>query len=1068
MACLNLTNGAFGNLIWSNAPTTNVGQVTVTLSGQTVTVARTGFAASINFSSGAGSPAPKYAVFGAANNVVVLTFSGAVEPFQRTVLLVDATGSTLTSHILLQVSLMNSQSLPIIASSPGNGSLLYVRTGTGSVNEITNVQIVRSDNADIVLNAFGPITLSGTDSAEITATQLTIHHPTSGSNDDTSIPRPAGLLSISPTSKAFGEAVLGASIPGLATITHSFVLTNDGDDCLTINGVPTVGAFSLTPASAALLPAILDPDETVTLDIVFAPSAVDNNIAETLTVNRSPANGSNTINCSGSARNAVASINATPSPVAFGTVPVGTLPTRTLTVSNSGEINVTVTVVAQPVAAASPFSWAGLAAAPLPVGGAAIPITITFAPIADGPVPNDSITVTPSAGTARTRTISGAGCVANATIQVPSVAPLVYGQIERGFRTVRFIEITNGGDGDLTFRARITPGANPAHAAFFGLTLPNNDITDAPATRNFSVLPTQRCGAGPVGTSVVAVAASFFADDVPGLYSANLVIDQHNDTVATASFTFPLSAEIIAPVPVDAVLVLDRSGSMADVIGVRQKSEAAVSAARLFVEMLRDNASDRAAIVRFNQTPEVVQAMLPIAGNRPAFQLAIAAGNFTPQGPTNIAGGVILGEVEQATPNPSPQTPKKAMIVLTDGMENRCFQVGGSGPWFSITGRDQSDPPDGMRRPDNTPQDSDPLPTPSSKVYAIGLGNPAQIDTAALDDLATATGARYDGVQELTASDFFLLEKYFTQIFMETAGLSQILDPFYNINPGDTHEIEFDIFAGDVNAMVVLYDEPNKRLPFFVVSPQGEVLSGASLPPGFSLRFHSTPTARFAEFFFPNKEPKRYEGKWKVVVRHDGRVCTGDLNDKEPGTVQPGFLPQKCRKSKDPVRYGVAIAAGSNLRLHAFVEPGTKYVGDTILLSGVVAEAGLPVTGASVKVTATTPFGQTFHLTLKDDGASQDGQVDDGEYAALFTKTLAAGNYQFLFDAQGIQAGKPWARQAQRTKVVLDRRRVPPHGDPKDEGGDRPPGGVDCCRKLVRQLSRTEALLRALLQDRPR
>ena len=375
-----------------------------------------------------------------------------------------------------------------------------------------------------------------------------------------------------------------------------------------------------------------------------------------------------------------------------------------------------------------------------------------------------------------------------------------------------------------------------------------------------------------------------------------------------------------------------------------------------------------------------------------------------------------------------------------------------------------------MRRPDGTPQDSDPLPTPTGiKVYAIGLGNPAQIDTAALSDLATGTGARYNGVQELTAADFFALEKYFTQIFMETASLSQILDPFYIINPGDTHEIEFDVFAGDVNAMVVLYDEPGKRLPFFVVSPKGEVLSGTSLPPGFTLRFHSTPTARFAEFFFPNKEPKRYAGKWKVVIKHDGRVCTGDLQDKEPGAVQPGFLPRKCRKSKDPVRYGIAIGAGSNLRLQAFVEPGIKYVGESILLSGDLAEAGLPVTGASVKVTATTPFGQTFNLVLKDDGASQDGQADDGEYAALFTKTLAAGNYQFLFQASGVQAGKAWGRQAQRTKVVQDRRRAPPHGDPKDDGGERPPGGGDdCCRKLVRQLSRTEALLLALLEERKR
>ena len=139
--------------------------------------------------------------------------------------------------------------------------------------------------------------------------------------------------------------------------------------------------------------------------------------------------------------------------------------------------------------------------------------------------------------------------------------------------------------------------------------------------------------------------------------------------------------------------------------------------------------------------PDVVQGILPIQGNRGVFSAAMAAGNFTPTGATNIAGGIILGKGEY-TPHPaSPPILKKAMVILTDGIENRCFQEGGAGPWYSITGRDAADNPR-MKRPDGTLQDSDPLPTPAGiKIYGIGLGKPDEIDGAALDALSTATHA---------------------------------------------------------------------------------------------------------------------------------------------------------------------------------------------------------------------------------------------------------------------------------------------------------------------------------------
>ena len=1065
MACLNLSNGQFTNLAWSNT-NFNGGNVTITRTPTSITVERVGFATALNLNGDFRS-----AVFGAGQFIALLNINSGGD---RTVYLVDATGASLTTaQVHQQIGVTSAAPLPVIAMSPGSGSLLFVWSSTGTVGEANTLSIVRSDNGDTVLYRLGPVSsLTQTPFAEITSTQLIIHNNNTFSTTPTTGPRPAGSLTVTPASQPFGQAVIGASNPALATVTRTFTLKNDGDDCLDVTGITDTAPYRLTPASRALLPIRLEPGQTRTVDVVFAPTAVGTfNLS--LTVSRTPANGATALVCQGSARLAVASIATSTSAINFLTIPYPGTAQRPLTVTNNGDLDLTISILAAPAVPAPPatpaFTWTTANLQTLAVGGT-FPITVIFTPEGDFASAQQILTVTPSLGTARSVTINGAGCVANAAIALPAIAPLDFAQIERGFRTVRFIEITNTGDGDLTFRARITAGANPAQAANFGLVLIDNDITDAPPLRTYAVLPTTRCGPGPTGPNVTQVAVGFFADGASGSYGANLVIDSHNATNfgPAQSWTFPLVAEVIDPVPVDAVLVLDKSGSMANSIGTRNKMEAARAGAGLFVQMLRDSADDRAALVGFDTAPNVVQAIVPVAGNRALLSGAITGGGFNPGGWTNLAGGVIFGR-NQFTPHPAnPPVLKKSMIVLTDGIENRCLQDGGS-QWFSITGRDANDPPEGMYRPDGTPQDSDPLPTPAGiKVYGIGLGNPGQIDGAALNALSSATGAAYQGVVQLTGRDYFLLEKYFTQIFMDSAGLAQIADPFFTINPGDRHRFEFDIFPGDVNAMVVLYDSPGKRLPFFIVSPSGEVLSGTSLPPGFAVRYRSTPTARFVDFFFPNREPDRYAGRWTVIVEHDNRVCDGPVSggakdeqgDDVGGDVGDGFTPRKCRRYHDPVDYGIAIAAGSNLRMQPYVDPAQKFIGDPIALWADIAEAGLPVTGATVKVRVETPFGATYNLTLRDDGASGDGQADDGEYGGTFGKTFAAGEYRFFFRAEGVQAGKvpiAWVREAERTKAVYDKRAPLTSDDPKATvpGG----GGDPCCpRRLLRLL---EADLRA-------
>lgn len=287
--------------------------------------------------------------------------------------------------------------------------------------------------------------------------------------------------------------------------------------------------------------------------------------------------------------------------------------------------------------------------------------------------------------------------------------------------------------------------------------------------------------------------------------------------------------------------------------------------------------------------------------------------------------------------------------------------------------------------------------------------------------------------------------KFYTQIFMDLVDTASIKDPTDTIAPGATHVIEFDVLQGDVSGIVVMYDLDGVRLPFWLETPKGEIVDATFVPPGFQMRSGFTDTSRFLDFVLPWGDPTRYAGRWKLIVRHDKRACTGPPDKKAKAL---GFLPRDCKVSRTPIDYGFAIGVGSNFRLQAYVTPALVNVGEPILMTGVPTEAGLQVKGCTVTVDVIAPNGhQWLNHVLRDDGAHDDGDANDGEYARAFTQTAIAGSYTFAFRATGFtRDGEPVMREAVRSKYVW--------------GTVRPPGGGggggtsdDCCKKLIAVLS---------------
>ena len=142
--------------------------------------------------------------------------------------------------------------------------------------------------------------------------------------------------------------------------------------------------------------------------------------------------------------------------------------------------------------------------------------------------------------------------------------------------------------------------------------------------------------------------------------------------------------------------------------------------------------------------------------------------------------------------------------------------------------------------------------------------------------------------------------------------------------------------------------------------------------------------------------------------------------------------------------------------MQPYVTPGVVHIGEPILLTAVLTEADLPVTGGSVTVKVVSPSGSSWSLSLLDDGAHDDGDANNGEYARQFTQTAEEGSYEFHFRAVGTSRdGEPVIREAVRAKYVQGR--ITPEPGPGQSGGF----DSDCCKALIELLERqTEILLK--------
>lgn len=276
-------------------------------------------------------------------------------------------------------------------------------------------------------------------------------------------------------------------------------------------------------------------------------------------------------------------------------------------------------------------------------------------------------------------------------------------------------------------------------------------------TSGFSLLSASVTSPPPDGFEAndVLVWVLFAAGNAPDTASGTLTV---NVPETGDAFVVPIEANVIAKPTVASSLVLDSSGSMSLPSGVANKTRMQVlhDAAPLFVHLL-DN-DDGIGIVAFDTDAherEPVQTTGGMIGGAGRTDALTAIGNHT----TNPAGLTAIGDgIERAATQLAAVASvydESATVVFTDGHETAEKTI--SQVASSI----------------------------SSRVYAVGLGTPDQLNPGALSAIANATGGYVLLTGNPGPDDTILLQKYFAQVIAGVTNNAIVVDPKGFVQVGD-------------------------------------------------------------------------------------------------------------------------------------------------------------------------------------------------------------------------------------------------------------------------------------------
>lgn len=206
-----------------------------------------------------------------------------------------------------------------------------------------------------------------------------------------------GTLSVTPTSVAF------SSVPVGLTNSQSVSLTNTGSANVQVSRAYVAGgSFKITGLAASTT---IAPGQSVTFSISFRPSSTAT-FAATGTINSNASNSPLAIPLSGTGSASSAIVGTSPASLGFGNVTLGTSSTLNVSLTNSGNVNITIYKATVP---SGVFTTSGVSAGLILGPAQTATLNVTYSPTsACNSSGNISISTSASAAAVRIP-VSGSG-----------------------------------------------------------------------------------------------------------------------------------------------------------------------------------------------------------------------------------------------------------------------------------------------------------------------------------------------------------------------------------------------------------------------------------------------------------------------------------------------------------------------------------------------------------------------------------------------------------------------------------------------------------------------------------
>lgn len=560
---------------------------------------------------------------------------------------------------------------------------------------------------------------------------------------------------------------------------------------------------------------------------------------------------------------------------------------------------------------------------------------------------------------------------------------LDYHEVELGFAFTKAIVVHNTGDAPLNLNvADITP----------------LDV-DAPQW------PTREVGNITVAPGGEAIFKDVFEPLATGNYSMQMRVTGNDPTNPEDIVT--LSAQAIPPIPIDAVSVMDRSGSMNDSAGTAgNKITVLKQAANLFTDLLAQRSenlpitnADKLGLVEYNNTNSELLHLDVIQGAQ-VTNAHNAINGLTPGGNTGIggaiqrAGGMLVS---------SPADRKHVMVVLTDGEQNVAPMVEDVVP---------------------TVRTND----PAIKMYSVGLGD--SFDPVTLQAITNITGGFFPVVGDLSGANIFNLETFYFKIFANAANMQLVVDPTIPVNLNSSAPLivqQANISSSDKSATFLVLDVPAMR-PYYsleLISPTGLIITSGSSVGGVAVHELLRDDYRLVRVVFPSlAHAADYVGVWQLRLTPKGLPPTGPKDQRlavaqhDPVFNPPGGV----------VPIGFAAAVSSDYRMDVSAASASSLPGADFTLTAAFSDRGWPAPTATAKVTITSPTGVVYGpYALHDDATHGDLEAGDATFTTHFQQTSEDGWYTIFYQGQGYnERGELTPREATRF-INLQKPKPPVH-----------------------------------------